>query len=523
MSRPRPAARAILALALAALPLVPAGCGGDRPAAPATATRGRYDGSGRLVEGVRQTTTLPNVVLVVLDTVRRDAIEPTPDGPPALARLAARARRFTEFVDATSAASWTAPSVTTTLTGLLPSDHGVQGRMEASPLVPAVATLAEMLAAVGYQTVALTAGGWVSREMGLGQGFERFEEHWAMSDPRKLLRRTLDGLDRARPLFLLLHTYDAHDPYGRKDPPEGHDDPAAVARVNEEVARYAERIVRDETILGEDGRRLLLGWRADPLFAQALGARVGRDRAGSAVVTYQWMGHLGSDRRRETEDTLRARYRHGLELLDANLDTVLDVLDRAELPGSTATIVVSDHGEAFGEHDALGHGRWLHDVLTRVLLLVRAPSRMSAGRVRGSCGLVDVVPTVLSMCGLPVPEASPGRSLIPLAAGREAGVPVLAEDFRRQRLADGTMYTVRLVTVRTEAAKVLITWDPRDGSVTEVRFDLAADPGELDPKPVGDLATLGADFADAVTRARAHVATFHRRGDSEGEGRFSER
>ena len=68
--------------------------------------------------------------------------------------------------------------------------------------------------------------------MGLGLGFERFEEHWAMSDPRKLLRRTLDGLDRARPLFLLLHTYDAHDPYGRKDPPEGHDDPARVAAAN---------------------------------------------------------------------------------------------------------------------------------------------------------------------------------------------------------------------------------------------------------------------------------------------------
>ena len=49
---------------------------------------------------------------------------------------------------------------------------------------------------------------------------EAFSNRW---------RRTLAEHPREKPLFLLLHTYEAHDPYGRKEPPEGSDDPARVA------------------------------------------------------------------------------------------------------------------------------------------------------------------------------------------------------------------------------------------------------------------------------------------------------
>ncbi len=219
-------------LALTALVLVPAGCGGDDAPPTDGVRRGRYDASGRLVEGTRSRAALPNVVVLVLDTLRADAVRGRAGAPPTMPRLAAWAEGCVDFVDASAPAAWTAPSVTSMLTGLMPSDHGVQGHIAASPLAPSITTLAEILAAAGYATAALTGGGWVSRAMGHGQGFDKFIEAWHTGDPRKALQRTLADHPRERPLFLLLHTYEAHDPYGRKDPPEGHDDPARVAAAN---------------------------------------------------------------------------------------------------------------------------------------------------------------------------------------------------------------------------------------------------------------------------------------------------
>ena len=138
-----PAPRRLLPLLsltlLAALLLVPAGCGGGTPPRPDGVRRGRYDANGRLVDGTRSRAALPNVVLVVLDTLRADAVRGRDGAPPIMGALAAWARGSTDFVDASAPAAWTAPSVTTLLTGLQPSDHGVQGHIAASPLPPSVA------------------------------------------------------------------------------------------------------------------------------------------------------------------------------------------------------------------------------------------------------------------------------------------------------------------------------------------------------------------------------------------------
>lgn len=511
-------------LVLAALLLVPAGCGGDDPPATDGVRRGRYDASGRLVEGTRSRAALPNVVVLVLDTLRADAVRGRAGAPPTMPRLAAWTQGCVDFVDASAPAAWTAPSVTSMLTGLLPSDHGVQGHIAASPLAPSITTLAEILAAAGYATAALTGGGWVSRAMGHGQGFDKFIESWHTGDPRKALQRTLADHPRERPLFLLLHTYEAHDPYGRKDPPEGHDDPTRVAAANAEAIRLAAAVdARPEALTPDEGRALLLGWRSDPLLRDGLTARLTRERAASAVIAYTWTGHPKDPSRAATEATLRDRYDRGCAALDAGVERTLATLDAAELPGRTVVIVVSDHGEAFGENGALGHGRWLIDPIARILFLVHAPGHLKPGVVRGSCGGIDLAPTILDLVGLPVPVGSAGRSLLPQARGRADGAPVLAEEFRRQPAdpaTPGPDITFRVVTVRTERAKLHLLWDPRTDATEATLFDLVADPAEAHPLPATDLARFGAPFAAACARARAHVATFHGRTDNHGNGRF---
>lgn len=521
----RRALRTVASVVLLALLVLPAGCGdGDAPAAGDGVRRGRYDASGRLLEGTRSRAALPNIVVLVLDTLRADAIRGRDGAPPTMPRLAAWAQGSVDFVDASAPAAWTAPCVTSMLTGLPPSEHGVQGHIAASPLAPSITTLAEILQAAGYATTALTGGGWVSRAMGLGQGFDTFVETWRTDDPRRALQHTLAEHPRERPLFLLLHTYEAHDPYGRKDPPEGHDDPARVAAANAEAVRLARAVdARPEALTPDEGRALLVAWRSDPLVRDALTARLTRERAAAAVVQWTFTGHPADPSRAATEATLRERYDRGVAALDAGVERTLAALDAAELPGRTVVFVVTDHGEAFGENGALGHGRWLIDPITRILLLVRAPGRLRPGVVRGSCGGLDLTATVLDLAGLPIPAGTAGRSLIPMARGREAGHPVLAEEFRRQR-ADpanpASELTLRVVTVRTERAKLHLLWDPRSDTTEATLFDLAADPAEAHPLPVADVERFGAAFADAVARARAHVATFRGRADNHGNGAF---
>jgi arylsulfatase A-like enzyme len=488
---------------LLALLLAPASCGEDEP--PPPSAEGRYDGTGRLVEGARRVTASPNVILICIDTMRADAIESRGGEPPPCPNLARYAEQCVRFSNAASSAAWTAPSVTTVLTGLLPSRHGVEGCMSAGPLLPAVASLAEYLKGVGYVTDAMTGGGWVSPDLGHLQGFDRFSWNWSFLDDKGALARWGRTRDRSKPFFLFLHTYDAHDPYGRKRPPEGEDDPARVAEAQRLVERMkAYDVDRMNEITDEDARDVLFAWRADP-FAHRTLERAFRDgRFQGAVLRYDVVTFPKAPDRDAIAARLRARYDAGLRHTDELFAGVLRRLDEAEVPVNTVTVLVSDHGEAFGEHRNLGHGRWLYDELTRVAFLVRAPGRFPARDVAASVGLVDVAPTILDVCGLPHPHGIDGRSLVPLLEGKEtgAGRPVRAED-HRFAFEGPHRIGMRTASVRTARAKWIVNWDPRTGIVGEEVYDLAADPGEQSPLPADAVGRFGADFEAEVARARA--------------------
>ena len=514
MSRlPRLAARLakfVQVAALAALACVVGSCAddGDAPRAKATGT---YDGSGKLLDGTLSAAAKPNVVLICLDTVREDAIRAHGDEPAAMPALAAYCDANTRFVDASGPASWTAPTVTSLLTGLKPVNHGVMGPNLAWPLVGSVATLAEYLKSAGYRTAAFTGGGWVSDEMGLGQGFDALRTGFTLTDPHHHLAKWLDGLDAAKPFFLFLHTYEAHDPYGRKLPPEGHDDPARVAAATKYAEAFRANLPKEDgpdLPAAIDGRELLLRWRSDPLTVQALTARVNRERVSGLVLQYTFKDHPRDPRHGEIEATLRARYRRGLGLVDAGFSSLMARLD--ERIGATPTIfvVVTDHGESIGENGVLGHGRWLTDVLTRVILAIRAPGRVPAGVVRGGGTLADVVPTLLELCGMPIPNSLDGRSLVERARaptrGEADGRPVEAEEYRLM-FGDGGSYVMRTASVRTTRAKYLGTRNPTATANEEQLFDLVADPAEEHPLPVADLARYGTEFVEAVARTRKRL------------------
>jgi arylsulfatase A-like enzyme len=513
--------RTLAALALAAVTVaaaLAAACGGDDPGGgPPARAPGRYDADGRLVSGRRAQTALPNVLLLVLDTTRRDAVEPDGEAPPVMPELASFLSRHTWFVDAASQASWTAPSVTTVLTGLAPWRHGVGGFFKSPPLVASVATLAEYLRAIGYQTAAFTGGGWVASAMGHGQGYDLgdFSENWGFEDPRRELERWMEKQRRPdKPLFLLLHTYEAHDPYGRKFPPEGSDDPERVAEVNALVRTLMERVGPDpDADLPLDlGLDFLIRMRTDPLLHYSLMSRFGRPRVLRALTSYDRDVYAGSPERKRVEDVCRARYRLGLAALDEAFARLLERLDRLGLTGNAVTIVCTDHGESFGEHQNLGHGRWLYDELARVVLGVRAPGRFpDATRIPGPCGLVDVLPTVLDLCGLPPPTDLDGESLLPLARGAVRRRPVRAEDFQRGLYTGLGAVDLRVHSVRTERGKWIGTFDRGAATLKEEVFDLSLDPGEQKVLPASAIEGFGPEFVHTVEEARERLRSLGQR------------
>jgi arylsulfatase A-like enzyme len=112
--------------------------------------------------------------------------------------------------------------------------------------------------------------------------------------------------------------------------------------------------------------------------------------------------------------------------LDADLGKVFDLLR----PLDAAIIVTSDGGFPLGEHGVVGpHRPWLHEELVHLPLILRLPGGANAGhRVGGFTQPADLMPTVLSLFGLPTPDAIDGRDVSKLETHREQAVTALTLD-----------------------------------------------------------------------------------------------
>jgi len=305
----------------------------------------------------------PDVVLITLDTVRADMFG-SYGGRGETPRLDALAAEAARYEDAITTAPYTGPSHASLLTGLYPPQHGLRDFLEQA-LPEDRRTLAEILSEHGYATAAFVSTYVLDPRYGLDQGFERY----SMPEPapgsgktRRLLRRSRETFDEAiawlrardasEPLFLWLHSYDAH------------------AHLSPRGPFY---------LPPPDLRRPLP----------------------EGVVPF-------------SDAAQRQRYYEQAGDLDREVDRVLGVLRELGRYERAVLIVTADHGELLGRHGRkLGtHSPALVDETLRVPLLVRVPGRLAPGRRAQQVSLVDLLPTVLDALELPAPEGLPGRSLL---------------------------------------------------------------------------------------------------------------
>jgi arylsulfatase A-like enzyme len=369
----------------------------------------------------------PHVVLIVVDTLRRDHLSaygysrPT---SPHIDRLAAEGALFER---AYSTASWTLPAHASLFTGLYVSTHATDAGQ--SRLPPSLPTLAQILAARGYRTAAFSANPWVTSLGGFDRGFERFDylgvqtvtgvfflnlvqEGWrerrGLPPPDLGGEEVTDGLVRwidevaptGRPFFAFANYMEAHEPYGSVPEPF--------------FSTYLETPLAP-TI----GRQWV---RDTPLFLCASCLVGGEAPPGLQCAGAGW---------RVTPDRLRAStalYDAGVLYVDHQVGRVVEALDRAGLRDQTLLIVTSDHGESLGERGQMGHGGLLYNSVLEIPLVVRYPRLFPAGtRVAAPASLVDILPTVTAATGALVRPAADAIDLG--AGGGAAGRPLLAEYF----------------------------------------------------------------------------------------------
>jgi arylsulfatase A-like enzyme len=459
------ARRALLSvLAVAAVATLARGCGEDRPA-PRPPGASAYDRDGYRVDGgAPPAGPRRNLVVILIDTLRRDcaAMPGEPGGQ--MPFVTSLARRGVSFADAASPAPWTLPSMTSMLTGLLPSRHGLDRFFTAPRLNEAITTFAEALRnGNGYETVAFSSGPWFGTGGSVLHGFAGSGGDFALQTflkPDGLVEQWAARRDRAKPYFLLLHTLEAHDPYGEAN----HPWPAWAIPPAVPGTPTAEDVTEP--------------WEVTKHFLLDVRFRTHQRFRLPVVIQYVNSGYR-DEPRPEMARELEAAYRDGARWVDGLVAKAVATLERLGLLQDTLLVVASDHGEAFGEHGTLEHGRTLYDELLRVPLVLVGPEPFTGGRVlKGSVGLIDLLPTFFDWAGLVPLTGLDGRSFLPRVAGPDpGGWPVVSEE-RLNRSNTQEDADVFLASVRDEKWKYVLVHDVVAGTVREELYDLGKDPRE---------------------------------------------
>jgi arylsulfatase A-like enzyme len=369
----------------------------------------------RAIFRVRQ----PDVVLVVIDTLRADALGAYGGPSGSSPRFDALAREGIVFERVIAPSSWTKTSMASILTGRDPARHDVRRAGDALP--DELVTAAEVFSRGGYRTLGVNSNPWLTRPFRFDAGFSAYGSVVNASGER-VTAAAVELLEAAGrdPVFLFVHYMDPHAPYA---PSKQRFDalPVEVPGLGHLSDARLERLWREEQVGGEVVRRRV------------------RDLYQAEVVE-----------------------------ADAALGALVDALDARGRLRNAVVAVTSDHGEAFGEHGFVTHGQTLYPEVIRVPLVIVATGRLPAGmRVGAQVRSIDLVPTLFSLAGLDSPAGIEGVPLVPLeeiGGDRVARAAVGLNDQRPDR--DFAAVVTR---------RFLYIHERRDGAVE--LYDLDGDPG----------------------------------------------
>ena len=376
------------------------------------------DDSNELTAAWTHRVEMPHIVLIVVDTLRRDhlgAYGYERETSPNIDRLADRSL---VFENAFSQAPWTLPAVASLLTSRYPSELGIQGFNKRIP--DQEVFLQEILSQHGYATHAVVSHDFVGEKWGFNQGFDTFESfaggHRTVSSEKvtDAALRLVDQIEET-PSFLFVHYFDPHFLF-----------------VEHESHRFSGEPPEAES-----------EWWGMPY--KQLRAQARR-------------GQLSAEQR----DYLLDLYDSEIAFTDFHLGRLLDRLESRGRMEDSIVIFTADHGEEFLDHGGLGHTATVFNELINVPLIIKWPGVEEQQRSDRYVAHVDLLPTLIDYLGL---AEVPGVSGMHIG-DREPDAPIFSETRRYQKVSavirDGTK----------------LVYDERNQSGRY--FDLRADPSEVE-------------------------------------------
>jgi arylsulfatase A-like enzyme len=306
----------------------------------------------------------PNVILVVLDTVRSDRVYGYDrETMPNLERFAADA---TTFTDAVAPASWSVPAHASLLTGTYPATHGAT---TLRPVFRAEPTLPGLLAEAGYATLAVSPNQYVRPELGFARGFDEFDQLPGPTAPQPLVDLLGPALNRftsspaRHPPERLLNAVRARR--GTTTSPPSPAEHGLVDRVDELVRAASRPFFCLVNLFDAHLPRSPAPEHVDRFVDDAL--------ADAPVVTNERAHTFGSGMDERGFERMSQLYDADLRTLDDHLGALLGTLSTAGVLEESLVVLVSDHGEHLGEFGLVGHQQSVFEGVVSVPLAVRFP------------------------------------------------------------------------------------------------------------------------------------------------------
>ncbi len=389
----------------------------------------------------------PNVVMVVIDTLRADRLHAVTNGAPVMPHLSQLAKESIECTFAISQCSWTRPSVASIFTSLYADAHGVRnigaaaGNMESEgdALNPGLETIGTMLKRRGqYTTWGFQTNANLTREFGFAEGFDSYEFSNSLSGNHVTNKALSSAGSLPAPFFMYVHYMDPHAP---SMPPEPH-----------------LRVFGELPALGEADQRSFSAYhdyvtdRVEDMF------HIEETRKFPAMTD-------------NGKDFVRRQYDGECHFVDEEVSRLIEGIKSVD--PRTVFVIVADHGEEFWEHGGLGHGTTLHAEQIRVPMIIHGPGAIPR-RLTIPVETIDILPTVASLIGLEPNAHWQGRNL--LAVANDEVRPV----YSSLRMPNARIDVSEEAVIAGSSKLIVHHWNS-----TVSLFDLIADPGELYPATHG--------------------------------------
>jgi arylsulfatase A-like enzyme len=355
----------------------------------------------------------PNVVFILIDTLRADHLGAYGYARPTSPVLDAFAAESVLFESAFSQSSWTKPATASLLTSRYPSQH--QCFLEKQQLPASETTLPQYLQRAGYTTAMLSGNPWVTPDY----GFDRGTDHFFSAYDERFARVTLYMMALKR----LSKLVDAKArPYNRlKLLVQGEMSSEERDQVlTKEAFRWLDANTQEPFFLYLHYMSPHHPYEGVPPYDKFV-----PDPSLEPVTYYPTKSYYFFEQGEELPDAQRedmvARYDGDILHIDGLIGELLGKLRELKLEDETLVVVTSDHGEEFFDHRNWGHGQSIYNELIHVPLIIRFPKRFTAGRrVSEPVQTIDVLPTLLELAGAPLPSGIAGKTLLPVLRGEDA-------------------------------------------------------------------------------------------------------